>query len=553
MEKKRSSFKIINSLISLLGNLKYLIKLAVFGGVLGNLCAISVMTFGAIGVCKLIDENSIQMPLWLIILLTIGSGVLRGLLRFFEQYNNHYIAFTLLAELRNKIFHALARLAPSKLEDKQKGSLISMLTADIETLEVFYAHTISPVLIAFYTNGIIVVLVSIISNIYLGLIALASYLIIGIAVPFISFKFLKKEGKEYRNDFAVSSSYFLDSIKGINELTIHNAYQERKDFINRESHKMNKRTISIKRKSSIVDSVTLFMVSFVILLTTLVGVLFVIHNMLSLTSLIIALVLIFSSFGPVLALANLPSNLTQTFASGDRILDLLEEKPAVMENDGDITFDFQNVKLENVSFSYGDHLILDNVNLEINTNEIIGIVGESGSGKSTILKLLDRFYDVNSGSILYNNINIKDINTNSLRNNVVLVSQSTYLFDDTILNNIKFVKEDATLDEIKEACRLASIDDFISSLPNGYDTEVGLLGDSLSAGEKQRIGLARAFLSGAKLILLDEVTSNVDAINEGIILRSIKNIKDKAFVIVSHRESTVSIANRVYHMNNGKV
>lgn len=553
MKKKRSNFKIINSLISLLGDLKYLIKLAVFGGVLGNLCAISVMTFGAIGVCKLIDENAIRMPLWLIILLTIGSGVLRGLLRFFEQYNNHYIAFTLLAELRNIIFHALAKLAPSKLEDKQKGSLISMLTADIETLEVFYAHTISPVLIALCTDGLIVVLVCIISNVYLGMIALTSYLIIGIAVPFISFIFLKNEGKDYRNDFAVSSSYFLDSIKGINELTIHNAYQERKDFINKESSKMNRRTISIKRKSSVVDSFTAFMVSLVILLATFAGVLFVNNDMLSITSLVIALVLIFSSFGPVLALANLPSNLTQTFASGDRVLDLLEEKPMVEENNGDITFDFENVRLDSVSFSYGEHYVLDNVNLEINKNEIIGIVGDSGSGKSTILKLLERFYDVNSGSILYNNINIKDINTNSLRNNVVLVSQSTYLFDDTILNNLKFVKEDATIDEIKEACRLASIDDFISSLPNGYDTEVGLLGDSLSAGEKQRIGLARAFLSGAKLILLDEVTSNVDAINEGIILKSIKNIKDKVFVIVSHRESTVSIANRIYHIQGGKI
>ena len=549
--KKRSNAKIIVSLISLLGKLSYLIIIAVFGGFLGNVCAISVMVFGAMGVAKIIDPNSISLSMGWIIALTISSGVLRGLLRFLEQYNNHYIAFTLLASLRDKIFGALARLAPAKLEDKRKGSLISMLTSDIETLEVFYAHTISPVLIAILVDGLVFVLVSVISNIYLGLIALFAYFVIGIVVPFISFRLLRQSGREYRRDFADTSSYFLDSIKGIMELTIHNGQKERGEHINEQSGKMNSRTVSIKRKSAVVDSATGFIVSAFILVTTLVGVLFVINGQLVVTRLVIALVMLFSSFGPVLALSNLPSNLTQTFASGDRILDLFEETPVVEEKEDGREFEFDRVELKDVHFGYDENETLKGINLSIGKNEIVGLVGSSGSGKSTVLKLLDRFYDVKSGSILYNGINIRDIRPDSLRKNVVLVSQSTYLFDDTILNNLKFVKPDASISEVEEACKKASIDEFIRSLPNGYDTEVGLLGDSLSAGEKQRIGLARAFLSGASLILLDEVTSNVDAINEGIILKSIKGNKDKTFIVVSHRESTVAIADRIYRLADG--
>lgn len=548
---KRSSFVIMHKLISILGNLKYIIILAVIGGYIGNMCAIGVMGFGALAIYKLIDP-SLNISLNLIITLLLIFGILRGLLRFVEQYNNHFIAFKLLASLRDKIFTCLRKLCPAKLETKQKGNIISMLTSDVETLEVFYAHTISPIMIAILVDGTIFVLVTIFSNIYLGLISLLSYLIIGVIIPFTSDKLLKKDGEIYRNEFASTSSYFLDSIRGINDIILNNNQTEREKYINDKSKILNEKTKNIKIKSSYVSSISNFVVSLTILLTLIIGILSVIYLSLPLGKMIVCLVLIFSSFGPVLSLASLPSNLTQTFASGNRILDLLEEKPMVNENNNGIDFNFDNLKINNVSFAYNNNLVIKDVNLEINKGDIVGLVGESGCGKSTLLKLLLRFYDVNQGEILYNNINIKDTNNNSLHNNVTLVSQDTYLFNDTILNNLKFVNPNASIEDVKEACKKASINDFIESLDNGYDTEVGLLGDKLSAGEKQRIGLARAFLSGANVILLDEVTSNVDAINEGIILNSLKNIsQEKTIVLVSHRESTISICSKIYKMKDG--
>ena len=568
-KNRRSGLRIMVSLLGLLGKLKYIIIFAVFGGYLGNSCAIAVMALGATCAAKVIDPEFTNASLGLLIALTIGAGVARGLLRFLEQYNNHYIAFKLLANLRDKIFGALRKLAPAKLEGKQKGAIIAMLTSDIETLEVFYAHTISPILIAILVDGTVVVLVSVIGSPWLGLIALASYLVIGIAIPFISSGMLRKDGVEYRAQFADSSSYFLDSVKGINDIVMNNKQEQRGAELDRQSAFMNGRTVSIKIKSASVGAVSNLAVSLTILISLLVGVVLVTGGTIQIPNMIVALVLCFSSFGPVLSLAQLPSNLTQTFASGDRILDFMEEKPVVRENEEGQKFTFESLEVKNLTFGYEDdgritdkgaldnrkqteQAVLKNINLKVSRGDIIGLVGESGCGKSTLLKMLLRFYDPGNGEVLYNGINLKDINTASLHENVTMVCQDTYLFDDTILANITFAKPDAGLEEVREACRKASIDTFIMSLPDGYDTEVGLLGDSLSAGEKQRIGLARAFLSGAQLILLDEVTSNVDAINEGIILRSLKEAsKDATIILVSHRESTVSICSRIYHMDKG--
>ena len=558
-KNRRSGLKIMVSLLGLLGKLKYIIIFAVFGGYLGNACAIAVMALGAVCTAKVIDPSFTSASLGLLIGLTIASGVLRGLLRFLEQYNNHYIAFKLLANLRDKIFGALRKLAPAKLEGKEKGAIIAMLTSDIETLEVFYAHTISPILIAILVDGTVVVLVSVIGSVWLGLLALLSYLIIGIALPFISSALLKDDGVEYRRQFADSSSYFLDSVKGIQDIVLNNKQKERAAELDRQSKFMNARTVSIKVKAASVGAISNLLVSLTILGSVLIGILFVLHGQMQLTNMIVALVLCFSSFGPVLSLSQLPSNLTQTFAAGDRILDFMKEKPLVVENENGEEFVFERIDIKNLTFSYEktekaeeNADTLQNINMTVQKGDIVGLVGESGCGKSTLLKLLLRFYDPQNGQILYNGIDLKKINTASLHRNVTMVCQDTYLFDDTILANLTFVKPKATLEEVREACRKASIDDFISSLPEGYETEVGLLGDSLSAGEKQRIGLARAFLSGAQLILLDEVTSNVDAINEGMILKSLKKAaKNTTIILVSHRESTVSICNHIYHMDKG--
>ncbi len=551
MKKRRNGLKIMASLIVLLGSLSYIMLLAIINGTLGFLCAMGVTIFGSIGVAKFLGET-INMSYGLIISLTIGCGVLRGALRYLEQYSNHFIAFKLLAALRDKIFKALRALAPAKLEGREKGGIISMITSDIETLEVFYAHTISPICIALIVETLVLLYVGFISSFYLSLAALVSYIIIGIILPIISSKLLSDTGVRYRKSFASFNSYYLDSIKGVNDIVLNNAMKVRNKEVNSKSDELLAETKKLKHKSGITEAISYAFVSLSLIGVLILGLYLSDKNIITIPKMIMGLVAIFGSYGPVIALSALPQNLTQTFASGDRVLDLLEEKPVVREIKDGKNFSFLDLKVNNLSFKYDEASVLNNVNLEVKRGQIVALVGPSGCGKSTLLKLLLRFYETNSGDILYNNISINDINTSSLLDNVTLVSQQTYLFDDTIKENIKIAKYDATDEEIIEAAKKASIHEFIESLPDKYDTKVGQLGDNLSAGEKQRIGLARAFLSNAPLILLDEPTSNVDSINEGIILKSLKDQKEnKSIILVSHRESTTAIADRIYRIKGG--
>ena len=549
---RRSGAKIMASLILLLGSLSYIMILAVINGSVGFVCAMGVTVFGAVGVAKALGE-AIALSYGWIIGLTIGCGVLRGLLRYFEQYSNHYIAFRLLAVLRDKIFGALRVLCPAKLESKQKGSIIAMITSDIETLEVFYAHTISPICIAVLVSTAVFLFVGFVSSWYLALVALAGFLTIGIVVPLISSGKLKESGVKYRAEFASFSAYFLDSIKGIKDIVLNNAGEEREKEVNRRSDGLLKETKKMKYNITCAGSAIELMVSVFVLITLAVGILLVKKDMLPLGRMIIGMVTVFSSFGPVIAVGSLPGNLTQTFASGDRVLNLLAEKPAVEAVKSGKDFDYEKLDVKDLSFSYdGQTEVLKDIKMHAEKGEIIGIVGESGCCKSTFLKLLLRFWERSGGEINYDDIDIDKINTNSLLKNVTMVSQSTYLFEETIEDNLRIAKPDATPEEIENACKMASIHDFIMTLPDGYKTQVGALGDNLSAGEKQRIGLARAFLRGSELILLDEPTSNVDSINEGIILKALKEQKNKkSIILVSHRESTMAIADRIYKVDGG--
>ena len=549
---RRSGAKIMASLIALLGSLSYIMVLAVINGSVGFVCAMGVTVFGAVGVAKALGE-AIALSYGWIIGLTIGCGVLRGLLRYFEQYSNHYIAFRLLAVLRDKIFGALRVLCPAKLENKQKGSIIAMITSDIETLEVFYAHTISPICIAVLVSAAVFLFVGFVSSWYLALVALVGFLTIGIAVPLISSGRLKESGVKYRAEFASFSAYFLDSIKGIKDIVLNNAGEEREKEVNKRSDGLLAETKKMKHNITRAGSAIELTVSVFVLITLAVGILLVKKDMLSLGRMIIGMVTVFSSFGPVIAVGSLPGNLTQTFASGDRVLNLLAEKPAVEAVTNGKDFDYENLDVKDLSFSYdGQTEVLKDIKMHAEKGEIIGIVGESGCGKSTFLKLLLRFWERSGGEINYDDIDIDQINTDSLLKNVTMVSQSTYLFEETIEDNLRIAKPDATQEEIENACKMASVHDFIMTLPDGYKTQVGALGDNLSAGEKQRIGLARAFLRGSELILLDEPTSNVDSINEGIILRALKEQKNKkSIILVSHRESTMAIADRIYQVAGG--
>lgn len=549
---RRSGARIMASLVMLLGSLAYIMVLAVINGSLGFVCAMGVTLFGAVGVAKVMGE-AIALSYGWIIALAIGCGVLRGLLRYLEQYGNHYIAFRLLAVLRSRIFGALRTLCPAKLESKQKGSIIAMITSDIETLEVFYAHTISPICIAVIVSLAVFIFVGNIAHWYLALVALLGYAAVGIALPLISSARLKESGVRYRAEFAGFNAFFLDSIKGIREIVLNNAGESRRAEVDRRSDVLLEETRKMKKDITRAAAATELTVSLAIITALAVGVLLVGCGMLSVGRMIIGVTAVFGSFGPVIAISALPGNLTQTFASGDRVLNLLSEKPAVepVENGEEFTFD--NLDVRDLSFSYdGGNPVLSDICMHAGKGEIIGIVGESGCGKSTFLKLLLRFWQKNRGTIAYNGTDIDRIDGASLLDNVTMVSQTTYLFDESIEDNLRIAKPEATQQEIEEACQMASIHDFVMSLPEGYKTRVGALGDNLSAGEKQRLGLARAFLRGSSLILLDEPTSNVDSINEGIILKALREQKrSRSIILVSHRESTMAVADRVYRVEKG--
>ena len=556
-QKRRNGFTIMAKLIVLVGSLAYIMLLAVVNGLLGYLAALGTTLFGAMGVAQIIDSSTFgsQVSVWLFVGLAVGSGVLRGILRYFEQYSNHNIAFKLLALLRDKIFNKLRKLAPAKIDNKNKGNLVAMITSDVEILEVFYAHTVSPVFIAITVSLTIFLFVGLFINWYLAAVAICAYVVIGIVFPPIASKAMASSGVNYKKKFASFSSYFLDSIRGAKEIVVHNAVEDRKKNVDEQSEGLLSSLKIMKRATARITGSTELLVTIFLIITTVVGIVLAKNGTITAGKMIIGIVAIFGSFGPVIAIAALPSSLTLTFAAGDRLLNLLAEKPIIEDVTNKQDIEYKDVKVENVTFGYEENVeVLKDISMHAGKGEIVGIVGASGCGKSTLLKLLLRFYPFNKGDISYNDISINDINTQSLLSNVTMISQTTYLFDESIKENLRIAKADATEEEMKEACKVASIDDFISDLPQGYDTQVASAGNNLSAGEKQRVGLARAFLRGSELILLDEPTSNLDSINEGIILKSLLSMKGKrSIILVSHRKSTMAIADRIYKIENGNI
>ena len=548
---RRSGIKIMAQLIGLIAPLMHVMILATTTGVLGFLCAISITILGGYAILTFLGLNNL-FTIKTIFITVLVLAALRGLLHYVEQLSNHFIAFKLLALIRDKVFKALRKLSPAKLEGRDKGNLIALITSDIELLEVFYAHTISPIAIGVLTSIIMTIFIGSF-NIVLGAIALLGYFTIGFIIPYFSSKFGKNDGMEYRNNFGKLNSYFLDSLWGIKEILQFGYGEKRIQTIESKTDDLMDLNKKLKKYEGIISGFTTSAVSLFTLAILVVSVL--ISKDKNLSSILIPTIAMASSFGPVIALSNLSNNLFMTLASGERVLNLLAEKPIVEEvYDGEKDLEFNGLECENVCFDYEGEEILNDYNLQIEPNKIIGISGKSGSGKSTLLKLFMRFWDIKKGSLKISGSNIKDINTDSLRDIESYVTQETSIFKDTIENNIKIADKNATREEVIEACKKASLHNFIMSLPNGYDTNVGELGDTLSGGEKQRIAIARSFLHKAPFMLLDEPTSNLDSLNEAVILKSVKdNSKDRTVVLVSHRLSTLNIADKVYKMKTDRV
>ncbi len=549
---KRSGFTVMRKLIGLVKPLTGYMILAIAMGLTGHLCASFITIFGGYAVLNVLG---FETPLSLTVLFVSVAvfALLRAVLRYGEQACNHFIAFKLLALIRDKVFQALRRLCPAKLEGKDKGNLISVITSDIELLEVFYAHTISPAAIAALFS---IVLCLFIGQYHwsLGLLALIAYLVVGVAVPLITSRYSGEDGMKFRTKAGDLSSFVLDSLRGLSETQQYGQGKKRLAEMNRRTDELAGDEEQMKRTAGRNTACTNTIILFFDLAMLFASVVLYQQQAVGFGGILIPTVALMSSFGPVVALANLGSTLQNTFAAGNRVLDILEETPVVEEVTGQNNIAFAGASAENVHFAYGEETILDGVSADIPRNQIVGIVGRSGSGKSTLLKLFMRFWEVQKGQVSLSGHKVKEINTVNLRNMESFVTQETHLFHDSIKNNLRIARLDATDEEIIAACKKASVHDFIMTLPQGYDTPVGELGDTLSGGERQRLGLARAFLHDAPFLLLDEPTSNLDSLNEAVILRSLREEgQDKTVVLVSHRESTMRIADKVYSVEHGRV
>ena len=567
MEQKnrRKGIVIMGQLIGLVKPLLPLMSLAILLGVLGYLCAIflTILTgYGMLyGLSEILRQNVDVIEggffpsrsFGTIASILIVLAILRGVLHYGEQYCNHFIAFKLLAIIRHKVFASLRRLCPAKLEGRDKGNLISIITSDIELLEVFYAHTISPIAIAILTSLIMVLFIGA-KYAPAGILALLGYIVVGVVIPVWNGKKGAEEGMQFRNSFGELNSFILDSLRGLDETIQYDKGEERMKQIDDRSRELGLMQKKLNRHEAVQGALT----NMAILLFSF-GMLFFMlwkyeRGIVSFDSMLITVIAMMGSFGPVTALSNLSNNLNQTLASGERVLSLLEEEPQIEEVGEKEQTIFAGAKAEHVDFAYEEEQILEDYSIELPKGKVVGIHGASGSGKSTLLKLLMRFWDADQGDIRISGKDIREINTKDLRNMESYVTQETYLFHDSIANNIAVGRPGASREEIIEAAKKASIHKFIMTLPNGYDTEVGELGDTLSGGEKQRIGIARAFLHDAPFMLLDEPTSNLDSLNEGIILKSLHESRgDKTVVLVSHRKSTMNVTDVIYEMENGRI
>ncbi|MBQ9197908.1 MAG: thiol reductant ABC exporter subunit CydC [Clostridia bacterium] len=550
--KKRSKAGTLFKMLGLVRPLTGFMALAVTAGTLGYLAVQFIPVLGGYAILHGLGYAA-PMSIHAIWTCLILFALLRAVLRYTEQRTNHYIAFTLLAIVRDRVFQALRRLCPAKLEGRDKGDLISLITSDVELLEVFYAHTISPICIAVLTEACMCLFIGSFHP-QLGLLALIAFLCVGVAVPLIISRVSGDTGDRVRGQSGALASYVLENIRGVDEtIQYGNGAQrlagmnERTDALSRQQDKMNRLTglnLAIANTAILIFDVLMVFAAARLYRAGAVG----------FDGFLIPVLALMSSFGPVSALSGLGTTLQNTIASGGRVLDILEESPETDEIAGQPEIDFHGAACRDVTFAYAGETVLRDFSMVFPENRVVGVTGKSGSGKSTLLKLLMRFWKTGKGSISLSGTDIERVNTDNLRRMESYMTQETQLFKDTIAANIRIGRLDATQQEIEDACKKAAIHDFILSLPQGYETSVGELGQTLSGGERQRIGLARAFLHNAPFMLLDEPTSNLDSLNEAIILKSLRQeAAGRTVVLVSHRASTMRIADEIHSVENGRV
>lgn len=549
---RRSNLAVMVRLSRLVRPLAGFMALAVAAGLAGNLAATAIMVLGGVALLDVLGLSA-PLPLAAAFALMAVCAVARGALRYGEQAANHYIAFKLLALVRDKVFGALRRLAPAKLAGRDKGDLVALVTSDVELLEVFYAHTISPVAIAVLFCAVMVGFLGSMNG-WLALVAAVAYLVVGAVVPWAFSRLVGSLGDAQRAGTGELGAYVLDSLRGLSETVQFGDGASRLAGIEERTEELVAKEGALKLRAGLDAAVTntVIVAASVTMAVTAAGL--AASGAIAPGEALLATLAMMGSFGPCVALANLGASLAPTFAAGSRILYLLDEKPALSEVEGMPEQAFSGAALRRVEFAYDQEPVLRRASVAVRPGEILGVVGPSGSGKSTMLQLLMRFWEPGAGRVEVSGTDVGRINTDNLRELEAYMTQETHLFCDSVRNNLLVACPDATDAQIEEACRKASVWDFVQSLPQGLDTPVGELGDTLSGGERQRIGLARAFLYDAPLLLLDEPTSNLDALNEAVVLRALAAERgERSVVLVTHRPSTVRAADRVVSVANGKV
>ncbi|EBH4261061.1 ABC transporter ATP-binding protein [Listeria monocytogenes] len=540
-----SEWTVIRWLLKFVKPLRGKMILAILLGIISNLSVILISLIGAYGILAVILAQPLNPYKWLFVM--VGCGVLRGVARYLEQYLNHDIAFRLLAIIRERIFSTLRKLGPARLSGKKSGDLITAITSDVEALEVFFAHTISPVFIALGTTIATVGFLGMYDT-GLALILLLGQILVGVVLPMISYKRNKKIGTAYQTEFVGLNQAVMENIASLQDIFQFKLGEARLANLTDRGETLNKQYQKRLRQGSELQILGEWVLIGTATLILVLGSFW----QLPLETILIGTVLSLSSFGSVLALNALGTALLTTFASGKRLYALTEEKPVVTFNGPLELTDFESAELNKVCFSHdGKKAILNELSLDLPKGKWLGIGGESGSGKSTLVKLLMRYWDPD-GEVNFNNQPLPKITASSLHQIEGVMEQSTFLFEDTIGNNIRLGKKAATLDEVKVAARKAAIDKWIETLPEGYDTKIGGQARNLSDGERQRIGLARLFLHDAPLLLLDEPTSNLDYINEQAILNTLRSeIQDKTVLVISHRKTTLDLAEEQWLLENG--
>lgn len=550
--KRRSGWAVMARLVVLVRPMVGYMLLAIAMGLAGHLCASFITILGGYAVLDVLGQGA-SISLNMLFACVVVFALMRALLHYGEQACNHFIAFKLLAILRDRVFRALRRLAPAKLEGRDKGNLIAVITSDIELLEVFYAHTLCPLAIAALFTVVMCLFIGSFHGV-LGLLALAAYAVVGVVIPLAISRSSGDSGLVFRTQSGELSAFVLDSLRSLSETQQYGQGAKRLAQMNERTDALAQTEAQMKRIAGRNNAVTGAAILAFDLAMLLASTALYRAGQVGYAGVLIPTIALFSSFGPVVALAALGSTLQNTLAAGNRVLDILDEQPVAPDIEQQEPISFDGAAARHVHFAYGEETILDNVSVDIPKNAVVGITGRSGSGKSTLLKLLMRFWRVQSGEVSLSGRNIERVNTRDLRDMESFVTQETQLFHDSIRNNLRLAKLDATDAEIEAACRKASMHDFIMTLPRGYDTPVGELGDTLSGGERQRLGLARAFLHDAPFILLDEPTSNLDSLNEAVILRALHQERmDKTVVLVSHRQSTMRMADTVYCVEHGRM